>query len=225
MKLSLFVLPDIPDEEIVRLLRIVVDSHLGHNAMEASQGATPSNTATESMNIAAGVQHPATQDHIPAKPTRPAWNNIPNIRDFLPAVLGYPLSGTLLRQAIRRHFADIEALLPVLRRIIKFMEESPVFDWMKAGQSIRVDRYGKVLRNQLHERNGRKQVGKQGVAFWVLRTQAGYPPLESVSAELSVPRPSVTCNSHLLHHLCFLEDPIISGSSYGCLIPTADATS
>jgi hypothetical protein len=181
------VLPDIPEDEIMRLLRTVVDSQHIPNAAKASQIATQLNTFTERMDVDPEVQHPATQNNIFAKPSKLSWNIIPSIRDFLPAVLGYPLSGTLLRQAIRRHFADMEALLAVLRRIIKFMEESPVFDWMKAGQCIRVDRYGKVLRNPLNERRRGKPVGKQGTAFSILRTQAGYPPIETVSAELSVP--------------------------------------
>lgn len=138
------------------------------------------NSTAETMDIDSEVQRPETQNKMPNKPS---WSDTPSIQDFLPAVLGYPLSGTPLRQAIRRRFADIEALLPVLQHIVKIMERRSIFDWMKAGQSIRMDRYGKVLRPRLHERNQRgKRVEKEGVTFSILRTQAGHPPLETVSA-------------------------------------------
>lgn len=172
-------LPDIPEDEVIRLLRIVVDSELHLNAAKAAAGL---NSPAENMDIDAEPQRPTTQKPLTV-PTKPSGNNIPSVYAFLPAVLGYPLSGNLLRQAIKRHFADIEALLLVLRCIINFMERSSAFDWMKSSQSFRVDRYGKVLPDRLHEGNRRgKTVGMEGTKFSVSRTHAGYPPLETVSA-------------------------------------------
>jgi len=173
----LFVLPDIPEDEVIRLLRMVVDSELHLNAAKAVAGL---NSSAENMDIDAEPQRPTSQKPLTV-PTKPSWNNIPSVYAFLPAVLGYPLSGNLLRQAIKRHFTDIEALLLVLRCIINFMERSSAFDWTKSSQSFRVDRYGKVLQDRLHDGNRRgKTVGIEGTKFSVSRTHAGYPSLETI---------------------------------------------
>lgn len=109
------------------------------------------------------------------------WSSIPRLPDILPSIIGYPLSHTHLRQAIRRHFADVDALFPILSQIAKWLKDGSGFEWVKSSPVMRVDRYGKVVGGPNDETGNAKTYEKRVTVFSVLRTETGLPPIDAVS--------------------------------------------
>jgi hypothetical protein len=96
-------LPDIPEAEIVRLLRTVVDASIRK----------PKNNL---MNIDS-----LSSDSAPAAPF--SISPILSLPVFLALMLSYPTSPTHLRPGIREYFgSNVDVVMPILRQVKKWLE-------------------------------------------------------------------------------------------------------
>lgn len=108
IKICLQTLPDIPEAEIIRLLRRSVD------VVNAKK---PSSTA-EAMD----VDPPASNLSSSHPQAKESYSSALPPSEFLALTLSYPLSSSLVRPALRKYFgSDVEALLPILRTLTKWV--------------------------------------------------------------------------------------------------------
>ncbi|KAF8314740.1 hypothetical protein DL93DRAFT_986057 [Clavulina sp. PMI_390] len=176
------ILPDLSEDEAMRTLRIVVDASLMKKKSKQSE-AMDVDTST-SQNL-------------------PSWAIMPSLSEFLPIVISYPLTEAYLRPAIRAHFNDVEALLPIFNLFIKRWQKGADFDWLEAKPLIRFDRYGRKVeyaesssekKGQIEEgddQNGNVDKPPRSLeetlnVFSVLKTANNKAPLETTLAFLEV---------------------------------------
>lgn len=205
MKRCLQIVPDLQEDEIMRILRVVVDAHPPKASLASNRQAPSVLSSTDKDNIMDVDSETSDRKESTAttkqQKSKYAWASVPHLADLLPAVVSYPLSHTHLRLALRRHFNDVESLIPVLTLLRKWLEEGSGFDWVNAQPLVRVDRYGKVIDHQTKRekktehsqppKGNTDEIEKSNV-FSLLKTEAGTAPLDAVRVAPSSRGPLLT---------------------------------
>lgn len=186
---ALSVVPDIPEEELVRLLKLVVKDEIAlektatkaknPRRMQAASSAAmqvDGTTIVKDIGEANEVPPTSAETSSSSRSTKP-----PRLPRFLAAFLAYPTSPAAIRVALRHHLSDVTELLPVICILERWTEVYVEMGWENTSKKIKSKLSSKKVFGEPPE--GGFHVAK-------LRPHQGdqLPPFESVSSlPLTVP--------------------------------------
>ncbi|KAF9509604.1 hypothetical protein BS47DRAFT_1487880 [Hydnum rufescens UP504] len=122
----LLVVPDIPEEELVRLLKLVIQAEIPQQTLEAAQG--------KKHRCWGRQRYPPTSNGTPisSQSTKP-----PRLPEVLAALLAYPTSPAAMRVALRSHLSDVRDLLPVIYILEGWTEAYADMGWEDITKKIK----------------------------------------------------------------------------------------
>jgi hypothetical protein len=183
---ALSVVPDIPEEELVRLLKPVVKDERAQQTLEKTatkvKKAQHKQTTTSAAMQVDGttiIKDIGEANEVPPTSAETSSSsrstNPPRLSKFLAAFLAYPTSPAAIRVALRHHLSDVTELLPVICILERWTEVYVNMGWENASKKIKSKSSSKKVFGEPPE-------GGFHVAKLRPHQEDWLPPFESVSS-------------------------------------------